>query len=359
MTNNTNKKNKELTEAQESSSEGQSETAAIPSFENLKNLTETSPAIQKILGGLDLRGLDRRSALEEMNNVIVKELEEELKKNPESEVAKDLNEFKAKVTELLREDFEKRLALEADKLDVPVEDFVADYAREEYALRAKQKKPSTKVFETGEGSDVLEESIKQTILSRVIGGRDALTGINNRVSFDQQVEKRRKEAKDRGEFSMIMIDIDKFKKVNDTYGHQAGDYVLKKVADALKKNMRKGDMLARYGGEEIVVIAPNANGDASGFAERLRRTVKNEKIVFEGQEIKVTISAGVAPFDEDFEKMKRMSDEGLYLAKGEKLKTSAGAKVEEGHDEEPTRDQVWYFDKQDGTYKKVMKKNKD
>ena len=254
-----------------------------------------------------------------------------------------------------REAFEKRMSAEAEKLGVPIADLIEDYAREEHAAREANPEEPTTIYETGAGSKSMERQIKETILSRIIAGRDTLTGIDNRVSFDQQVERRRKEVKDRGEFSIIMIDIDKFKNVNDTYGHQAGDYILKEVAKALKENMRQGDLLARYGGEEMVVIAPNANGSAPGFAERLRKAIENKKIVYNNQEIKVTISAGVSPYNEDFEEMKKVSDTGLYLAKGENLKLPKGAeapKIEAGHEGGPTRNQVWHFDKTDGVYKK-------
>lgn len=249
-----------------------------------------------------------------------------------------------------RKSFEQRMSAEADKLGVSAADFIEDYAREEYAARKANPEESSAIYETGAGNKTLEWQIKETIITKVIAGRDTLTGIDNRVSFDQQVERRRKEVKDRGEFSMIMIDIDKFKNVNDTYGHQAGDYVLKEVAKTLKESMREGDLLARYGGEEMVVIAPNANGSAVGFAERLRKVIENKKFVFENQKIKITISAGVAPYDEEFKNMKTVSDMGLYLAKGVKL--PGETKVEPGHENEPTRNQVWYFDKKDGEFKK-------
>ena len=170
--------------------------------------------------------------------------------------------------------------------------------------------------------------------------------------IQKEVERRRGEVKERGEFSMIMVDIDKFKSVNDTYGHQAGDYILKEVASALKKSMRKGDLLARYGGEEMVVIAPNANGKADEFAERLRRIIEETKFDYEGQKIKVTISAGVSPYYEDFKQMKTTSDMGLYLAKGEGTKLTKGIKIEPGHEAEETRNQVWYFDTKANTFRK-------
>jgi len=168
-----------------------------------------------------------------------------------------------------RKNFEQRMAVEADKLGVPINDFIEDYAREEHAAREANPDEPSAIYETGAGSKAMERQIKETVITRVIAGHDTLTGINNRVSFDKEVERRRQEVKERGEFSIIMIDIDKFKSVNDTYGHQAGDSVLKEVASTLKENMRRGDLLARYGGEEMSVILPETGMEAAAqIAER-------------------------------------------------------------------------------------------
>ena len=241
-----------------------------------------------------------------------------------------------------REEFEKRMSVVAEELRVPKADLIADYADEEHALRDENHEDPSVVFDSG--------SMEKSIIKIIKLGRDSLTGISNRVSLDKEVERRQQEVQKKGEFSMIMIDIDKFKDVNDTYGHQGGDYVLREVAQTLKKDMRHGDLLARYGGEEIVVIAPNANGDAVGFAERLRRKIDETKFTYKGQDIKITISAGVSPYDENFETMKENSDIGLYLAKGAGEKLKKGIQVEPGHEGETTRNQVWY--KEAGEFKK-------
>jgi len=120
---------------------------------------------------------------------------------------------------------------------------------------------------------------------------DQLTGIANRAMFDEILEEELERCRRDGlPLALLLLDIDHFKKVNNTYGHQAGDTVLKKVATALDNSVRKVDLLARYGGEEFAVIAPNCKtATASNLAERLRAAV--EKL--EGGEIANTITISI------------------------------------------------------------------
>jgi len=120
--------------------------------------------------------------------------------------------------------------------------------------------------------------------------------------------------------SFIMIDIDHFKKFNDTYGHQQGDLVLKEVATLLKEHVRNIDIPARYGGEEFAVILPETELDSAlVISERLRQIIEEHE--FPGQEIvlKVTVSLGVAQFNSDKDKNRedliRKADRALYQAK--------------------------------------------
>lgn len=122
-------------------------------------------------------------------------------------------------------------------------------------------------------------------------------------------------------FSLVLIDIDFFKKVNDTYGHQVGDIVLKKVASILKSTARKVDIVARYGGEEFAIICVNDDKkNASKFAERLRREIENTTIIFDSGKLHVTASIGVASYPEDGkdkESLVERADKALYQAKHE------------------------------------------
>jgi diguanylate cyclase (GGDEF)-like protein/PAS domain S-box-containing protein len=124
---------------------------------------------------------------------------------------------------------------------------------------------------------------------------------------------------DQRQISLIMVDIDHFKKVNDVHGHQAGDHILKVVAAVMRKNFRKGDIVCRYGGEEFLVILPatDLRGTAAA-AEKLRANIEAEKILFEGTHIPVTISIGVAQINigaESYNETIARADHSLYEAK--------------------------------------------
>ncbi len=154
---------------------------------------------------------------------------------------------------------------------------------------------------------------------------DPLTGLFTRGYFEdylnlytKTVHELPKDA-DQRVMSLVMIDIDFFKKVNDVHGHQAGDFVLQKVAHVMRKNFRKNDIVCRYGGEEFLVILPSTGVTGANFAaEKLRKNIEAEHIEFEGTHIPTTISIGVAEIDHDretyVETMGR-ADAALYEAK--------------------------------------------
>jgi len=148
---------------------------------------------------------------------------------------------------------------------------------------------------------------------------DALTGIGSRHAFDLNsrflLEKARRE---KHMISLAMLDLDRFKEVNDDFGHQVGDVVLKDVARACEEGLRTTDMIARYGGEEIVILLPETEVDvASDIIERIRRDVSNLK--FDGVNRSVTLSAGISGFipekSSSLTEILREADAALYKAK--------------------------------------------
>ncbi|MBW4622936.1 MAG: diguanylate cyclase [Cyanosarcina radialis HA8281-LM2] len=128
---------------------------------------------------------------------------------------------------------------------------------------------------------------------------DKLTGVANRSSADTKFSQVREEAKASGEtFSVLVIDCDRFKQVNDEYGHLVGDLVIAEIARSIRQNIRSSDYLARWGGEEFLVLLPNANcAGAMRRAEALRVAVENHVFTASDVSLKKTVSIGVAEWD--------------------------------------------------------------
>ncbi len=148
---------------------------------------------------------------------------------------------------------------------------------------------------------------------------DPLTKLFNRRHFENEFEREfRRSKRYSTDLSIAIIDIDLFKKINDTYGHSCGDYVLREVAFLMKNNFRQTDILFRYGGEEFIVILTETPAQTACVPlERLRKRIENTKFLFNNQEIKVTISIGTTS-KTDFEKSENMfdlADKALYEAK--------------------------------------------
>jgi diguanylate cyclase (GGDEF)-like protein len=181
-------------------------------------------------------------------------------------------------------------------------------------------------------SDYLHQHTKLVPQSRLVDSgtfdrfitettHDNLTGLFNRTYFDdtynQQVSLAKRYNTD---LSILFLDIDDFKEVNDTLGHIAGDIALQKVAAIIKAAKRESDIAARYGGEEFVLLMPHTpNVNAFTFAERIRKEIEQTEIVFKNHTFRLTISGGLAsyPLDStDPKNLLSMADSALYLAKG-------------------------------------------
>lgn len=149
---------------------------------------------------------------------------------------------------------------------------------------------------------------------------DGMTGLFNRRYWQEQYELSYKLAK-RKQYpaSVLILDIDHFKKVNDTYGHHTGDQVIKHVSALLQKVARETDVVGRYGGEEFVVLMPcSSQSDAKVLAERIREAVENSSVQHDGITIKVTVSVGGAEYTQEFKNVEdwlNHADACLYKAK--------------------------------------------
>jgi diguanylate cyclase (GGDEF)-like protein len=151
--------------------------------------------------------------------------------------------------------------------------------------------------------------------------RDELTGLYNRRYFVDMLDRGLAEA-DRYTKDLVLciFDLDHFKKVNDTYGHPAGDKVLIEVSKALNNCIRKSDIPCRYGGEEFAVLFPSTKlADAQSFCERFRRKIEDLVVPYESSEIRITVSIGVAKYvhskNESPEDLIKRTDKALYMAK--------------------------------------------
>ena len=150
---------------------------------------------------------------------------------------------------------------------------------------------------------------------------DMMTGLKNHAYFQTRTKEERDKAAKRGtQLALLVTDVDKFKNFNDTYGHQAGDEVLKAVARVLNESARKMDFAARYGGEEFCLVMPGADKEtAMEMAESIRKTIEAMTVESEGRIMKVTMSIGVTNFDAQADKMNKSlierADRALYACK--------------------------------------------
>lgn len=168
-------------------------------------------------------------------------------------------------------------------------------------------------------SDTLEESFQKKMYESAV--RDGLTRVYNRQYFDERLASEFSYAyRHFIPLSVIMVDIDRFKTVNDTYGHPVGDVVLRYLCNTMMKSIRNEDMLSRYGGEEFTILARNTDAQAIiTLSERIRVAVESQAIPVSAGIIKITISAGCATLENRNyhrpEELVAAADEALYHAK--------------------------------------------
>ncbi|MBN1630298.1 MAG: diguanylate cyclase [Thermoleophilia bacterium] len=162
------------------------------------------------------------------------------------------------------------------------------------------------------------EALNRRLAEQAI--QDPLTGLYNRRFMEESINRELVRAtRDGYPVSLVMCDIDHFKSINDQYGHQAGDKVLKTLGSLLKRSCRSSDIPCRYGGEEFLLVFPDMPGDvAAEWAEKMRETVEETAITYQGKKLRVTASFGVAVYPVDGTTPQRVvsaADDAQYAAK--------------------------------------------
>ncbi|MDZ5432168.1 sensor domain-containing diguanylate cyclase [Pseudomonas fluorescens] len=183
----------------------------------------------------------------------------------------------------------------------------------------RQAEPGQPVIIVGIAEDITDKKLMETELQR-LATTDALTQSSNRRHFFEGAREEFELARQRGTpLSFLMLDIDDFKVINDTYGHQEGDNVLQRIADSGRAALRRGDLFGRIGGEEFAAVFPGCTpAMALQVAERLQREIQRLSFDHDGQTFGITVSQGLTSLkdeDENIENLFARADAAMYQAK--------------------------------------------
>ncbi|WP_419812286.1 GGDEF domain-containing protein [Bacterioplanoides sp.] len=199
-----------------------------------------------------------------------------------------------------------------------MEKYQEDETKREQRLAEKlemlQARLSEMEQEASQARQIIEEHKRRAT-------HDGLTGLPNRDAYQQRLdEELTRKARYGGSLTLVVADVDHFKRINDNYGHLAGDKVLQLLAKAMRKSLRDVDFIGRYGGEEFVILMPETNAEeALAAMEKLRTKVENSPFNFRKERVPITMSFGVSEFHslEDGETVFERADKALYQAKAE------------------------------------------
>jgi len=262
--------------------------------------------------------------LEEIEEYVRKSRQDRIDTVSESSMLKDSVEANVDIIQSTVGDAE-----EINKLKNDVQDHLTEIRKnvEEYQLAEKEREDMSKqgyahiigeLARTQKETLMLKEQLHESKQKML---RDPLTGLPNRMAFDERITLEINRCKRNNEnICIAMWDLDHFKKVNDTYGHDAGDRVLKLLAKIINTRVRKVDMFSRIGGEEFVLLMPDTSLDnALSLNDQLRDSLANSGFNYDGTPCPITASVGIARIEEydNSESVMRKADEALYKSKRE------------------------------------------
>ncbi|HEX22098.1 MAG TPA: GGDEF domain-containing protein, partial [Chromatiales bacterium] len=191
----------------------------------------------------------------------------------------------------------------------------SDEARQ-HQLEEQLERLNQRVREMEKEGESLRQRLREKHEQAV---RDPLTGLYNRLAYDERIVQEFARAKRyKQPLSLAVLDIDRFKRINDSYGHKAGDKALKIIAERVRNNLRETDFLARYGGEEFAIVMPETClSDGLVAVEKLRKDVSQSQFHYQGTGVAITVSVGLAEMREDDspETLFQRADRALYQAK--------------------------------------------
>lgn len=210
----------------------------------------------------------------------------------------------------------KELSTRLDTISAHVREFRVREATRTRSYRERTQRMRSRIATLERESRLLQENLQQEQQHALI---DALTSIPNRAAYDIRIEQEFKRWKRFGRpVSILAWDIDRFKSINDAYGHKAGDKVLHAIGQQLRRHVRNTDFVGRYGGEEFVMLLVGSSPEeAKAVAEKVRAEIANLGFHFHEQPVKVTVSCGIAGFaaEDGPDSVFDRADKALYKAK--------------------------------------------
>ncbi len=272
--------------------------------------------IDEIVVRFDRTSMTLNNILEENSNILRKDIEEDKK------IANELTSVNHLiVNESSIEALKEMVLNRVDKLSKELANKIDNKSNVLKHIEQEKENVNKELSEYKVKEQELAKLKKELEKYKMESVTDPLTGLFNRKfmvkKLDEEIERSKRY---KSKFSVIFLDIDNFKKINDVYGHIVGDFVLKYLANIIKSELRKVDYAFRYGGEEMVVLVSEANlENAVKFANRLLETVRNTVFKYKTEELKITISIGVAEYKpgETIEQLIERADLAMLKAKRE------------------------------------------